>query len=96
VIAYVMAGVAVVVGAVLPLRWGVWGLLGACAVLFLVHAGVNTARGYEGIPFEETLLLFNDSWVSYVGYNLQITYRAFVLPVLGVAVPLVFRLRCAT
>ncbi|WP_299367154.1 hypothetical protein [uncultured Tateyamaria sp.] len=79
-------------GAILPLRWGVWGFVGAAAVLFLAQALVNTATGFEGIPISESLLLFNDSYLSYVGFNLQITYRAFALPLLALAIPFIFRL----
>lgn len=82
---------AVVLGTVLPLSWGALGFLGAAALLFLVQAGINTATGFEGIPISDSLLLFNDSYLSYVGFNLQITYRSFALPLLGLAAPLITR-----
>ena len=87
-----MATLGTAFGAMMPLRWGVFGFLGALAVLFMIHAGLNAASGFAGSSFEESLLLFNGSVVSYLGFNLQITYRAFALPMLAVATPLVFRL----
>ncbi|MEL6887634.1 MAG: hypothetical protein AAFO86_02890 [Pseudomonadota bacterium] len=83
---------ALVLGMTLPVRWGVWGYLGAAALLFIAQAGINTAIGFEGIPISESLLLFNDSYLSYVGFNLQITYRAFALPLLALAVPFLYRM----
>ncbi|MEO0669398.1 MAG: hypothetical protein AAFZ99_15920 [Pseudomonadota bacterium] len=83
---------AVAMGLILPVRWGVRGYLGAAALLFAAQAGINTAMGFEGIPISDSLLLFNDSYLSYVGFNLQITYRAFALPLLALAVPFLYRL----
>ncbi|WP_299143706.1 hypothetical protein [uncultured Tateyamaria sp.] len=83
---------ALALGVLTPVRWGVWGFVGAAAVLFLAQALTNTAMGFEGIPISESLLLFNDSYLSYVGFNLQITYRAFALPLLALATPFIFRL----
>ncbi|WP_415922174.1 hypothetical protein [Tateyamaria sp. SN6-1] len=83
---------ALLLGLIVPTRWGVWGFLGAVAILFVAQAGINTAMGFEGVPISDSLLLFNDSYISYVGFNVQITYRAFVLPLLACAVPYVFRL----
>ncbi|MEP4246460.1 hypothetical protein [Tateyamaria sp.] len=83
---------AAILGAVLPLRWGVFGFLAATVLLFLTQAIINTATGFEGIPITDSLLLFNDSYAGYVGFNLQITYRAFALPMLALAVPFIFRL----
>lgn len=80
-----------VCGWLLPLRWGVAGFLATSGAMFLIQAAIHTARGYEGLPFSETMLLFNNSWPSYIGYNLQITYRAFVVPLLALAAVLVFR-----
>ena len=86
-----MAVLAFGLGALMPLRWGIVGFVGAAILVFLVQAGVNTASGFAGSSLEESLLLFNGSYASYVGFNLQITYRAFALPLLALAVPLVFR-----
>ncbi|MEP3947460.1 hypothetical protein [Ascidiaceihabitans sp.] len=87
---------AVILGLVLPLRWGVFGFLGGAVLLFVTQAGVNTAMGFEGIPISESLLLFNESYLAYVGFNLQITYRAFAVPLLALSVPLIFRMSKAT
>ena len=76
----------------LPLHSGVWGFLGAAVLLFSLQAGINFASGFAGSSIEESLLLFNGSWLSYLGFNLQITYRAFALPLLALAVPFIFRL----
>ena len=83
---------AVAMGLILPVRWGGWGFVGAAALLFFAQAGINTAMGFEGIPLSDSLLLFNDSYLSYVGFNLQITYRAFALPLLALAVPVLYRM----
>ncbi|WP_299771083.1 hypothetical protein [uncultured Tateyamaria sp.] len=83
---------ALILGAVLPLRWGVVGFLAATALLFLTQAAIHTAMGFEGTPLSETMLLFNNSWPAYIGYNLQITFRSFALPLLALATPLIFRL----
>ncbi|MEP4979618.1 hypothetical protein [Ascidiaceihabitans sp.] len=87
---------AVILGLVLPLRWGIFGFLGGAVLLFVAQAGVNTAMGFEGIPISESLLLFNESYLAYVGFNLQITYRAFAVPLLALSVPLIFRMSKAT
>lgn len=89
---FVITAAALVAGAVMPLRWRVWGFLGAAAALFVAQAGASTAGGYGGLPFEDSMLLFNGSWASYVGYNLQITYRSFALPLLVLGAVFVFRL----
>ncbi|WP_171125910.1 MULTISPECIES: hypothetical protein [unclassified Ruegeria] len=87
-----ISGLSLVLGLILPLRWGVFGFLGAVAVLFLTQFGVNTGGGFEGTTWEETLILFEGSLVSYIGFNLQITARAFALPLLVLAVVVVVRL----
>ncbi|MEP3785234.1 hypothetical protein [Ascidiaceihabitans sp.] len=87
---------AVVLGCILPLRSGVIGYLGGAILLFVAQAGVNTAMGFEGVPISESLLLFNESYLAYVGFNLQITYRAFAVPLLALSVPLIFRMSKAT
>ncbi|MEM8653502.1 MAG: hypothetical protein AAGF36_02055 [Pseudomonadota bacterium] len=83
---------ALILGTVLPLRWGVFGFLAAAALLFLTQAAIHTALGFEGTPLSETMLLFNNSWPAYIGYNLQITFRSFALPLLALAALLIFRL----
>lgn len=83
---------ALVVGFVLPLRAGVLGFVGAAAALFLMQAGIHTARGFEGTSIDESLLLFNGSWAAYIGFNLQITFRGFALPLFALAIPFIYRL----
>jgi len=83
---------ALILGTVLPLRWGVLGFLAAAALLFLTQVAIHTAMGFEGTPLSETMLLFNNSWPAYIGYNLQFTFRSFALPLLALATPLMFRL----
>lgn len=82
---------AAIAGFLLPIRWGVVGFLAAVLLLFAVQTGINTAGGFAGSSIEESLLLFNGSWVSYVGFNLQITYRAFALPLLIMSTLSIYR-----
>lgn len=84
--------IGLIAGLLMPLRWGVFGFLTLSAALFLLQAGINAASGFEGASIEESLLLFNGSYVAYLGFHLQITYRAFMLPVLALATPLIWRL----
>ncbi|WP_037313037.1 hypothetical protein [Ruegeria halocynthiae] len=88
---YAISVLAFVLGLILPLRWGVFGFIGAVAVLFLTQFGVNTGNGFEGTTWEESLILFEGSVVSYIGFNLQISARAFALPLLVLAVVVVGR-----
>ncbi len=88
---YAISGFALVLGLILPLRWGVIGFLGAVLVLFLTQFGVNASSGFEGTSWEESLILFESSVLSYLGFNLQITGRAFALPLLVLAVVVVGR-----
>ncbi|WP_299739237.1 hypothetical protein [uncultured Roseobacter sp.] len=87
---------AVILGVFLPLRWGVFGFLGAAALLFTLQAGIQTASGFEGTSIEESLLLFNGSWGAYLGFNAQITYRSFALPLVLMAASVIFRFARAT
>lgn len=87
----IITAAALILGLVLPLRWGVRGFLGTALLLFAAQVGIHTAMGFEGTPLSESLLLFNNSWAAYIGFNLQITYRAFALPLLALAVPLIYR-----
>ncbi|WP_299047004.1 hypothetical protein [uncultured Tateyamaria sp.] len=91
-ILWITTAAALILGTLLPLRWGVFGFLAAAALLFLTQATIHTLMGFEGTPLSETMLLFNNSWPAYIGYNVQITFRAFALPLLALAVPLIFRL----
>lgn len=88
-----ITGLALVLGLILPLRWGVFGFLTAVVVLFLTQFGVNAGSGFEGTSWEESLILFEGSVVSYIGFNLQITARAFALPLLVLAVVVVGRFK---
>ncbi len=92
-VTFAIAFAGLVLGAVLPTRWGVLGFVAATAGLFVIQVAINTASGFAGSSIEESLLLFNGSYVSYLGFNLQITYRAFALPLLALALPFIFRLR---
>ncbi|MEM7717570.1 MAG: hypothetical protein AAF222_00060 [Pseudomonadota bacterium] len=89
-IAMALAGL--VLGAVLPRSWGILGYLGAAAILFALQIGINAAAGFAGSSIEESLLLFNGSYASYLGFNLQITYRAFAVPLLALSIPYIYRL----
>ena len=87
-----LTGVALAAALFMPIRWGVWGYIGVAALLFLLSTGYYTVTGFEGTSLEESLLLFNGSWAAFIGFNLQITYRAFALPLIALAVPFVARL----
>ncbi|MDA9208268.1 hypothetical protein N9O61_05210 [Octadecabacter sp.] len=80
-------------GAVMPLRWGIIGFIAAAALLFVAQVLINAAGGYAGSPLDESLLLFGGSWVSYIGFNAQITYRAFALPLLILGAIVIWRQR---
>ena len=86
---------ALALGILMPLRWGVVGFVGVSALLFVVQVLINAAGGYAGSPLSESLLLFGGSWVSYIGFNAQITYRAFAVPLLVLAAIIIWRLRGA-
>lgn len=88
-----MTGLSVILGAALPVRWRIFGFLGAAAFLFLVQFLVNAASGFAGSSIEDSLLLFNGSYLAYLGFNLQITYRAFAGPLLALAATFIFRVR---
>ncbi len=90
---YAISGFALVLGLIVPLRWGVIGFLGTVAVLFLTQFGVNASSGFDGTTWEESLILFEGSVVSFLGFNLQITGRAFALPLLVLAVVVVARFK---
>lgn len=83
---------ALILGTLLPLQRALLGFFAAVAFLFLTQAAIHTAMGFEGTPLSETMLLFNNSWPAYIGYNLQITFRSFALPLLALATPLIFRM----
>lgn len=82
---------ALALGALVPRHWGVLGFLAAAAALFLAQTVIRTASGFSDSTIEESLLLFNGSWTSYVGFNMQLTYRAFAVPVLALATVILHR-----
>ncbi|MGX9356369.1 hypothetical protein ACS3SW_14750 [Roseobacteraceae bacterium S113] len=83
---------ALVLGLVVPLRWGVWAFVAAAALLFAAMVGIHAATGFEGESIEESLFLFGGSYVSYLGFNVQITYRAFAVPLFALAALMIFRM----
>lgn len=87
-----IAVAALIIGLVMPTRWGGFGYLGAALLLFSAQVAANTSMGFAGSSIEESLLLFNGSWLSYIGFNFQITYRAFAPALLALALPFIFRL----
>lgn len=89
----IVTALAIGAGFLLPLRWGVLGFALATSLLFLLQVGIHTAQGFEGTSLEESLLLFNGSWISFLGFNAQITYRAFFIPVVSLAALFIFRLQ---
>ncbi|WP_170469794.1 hypothetical protein [Ruegeria arenilitoris] len=86
-----IAGLALVLGFTMPLRWGVIGFLGVAVLLFICQFGINAGSGFEGTSWEESLILFEGSVMSYFGFNLQITARSFALPLFALAVVVVGR-----
>lgn len=84
--------IAFVLGVVMPIRWGVMGYIGFSLLLFTVLAILKMSDVFGGSSFENTLALFNDSWVSYIGFNVKLAYRAFASVLLAFSVPLIFRL----
>lgn len=83
---------ALVLGALLPLRFGAVGFVVVTAALFLAQLAFNTAGGFAGASIEESLLLFNGSYAAYVGFNMQITYRALALPLFALVLVVIIRL----
>lgn len=92
----IVALVAFVLGIVMPLRWGVFGYFGFSLLFFVVMAAVKTSIGFGGPSINDSLALFNNSWASYIGFNIRVTYRAFALVILALSVPFIFRLSRAT
>lgn len=87
----IITAIAVLAGLFLPLRWGVFGFLGAVLALYLGFFVLLAVRGFEGLPLEESLLLFEGSTGAYLSFNLQVAYRAFALPLLVLAAIFVAR-----
>jgi len=77
---------AAALGILRPLGKGIVGFLASAAVLFFLQFLARTGSGFEGLPLSESIALFEDSWVAYFGFNAQVTYRAFALPLLVLAI----------
>ena len=92
IIALAVSAAFVLGGIVLPTRWGVFGFIAAAIGIFFAQVGLNIGTGYGGSSIEDSLALFDGSWTSYIGFNLQITYRAFAPVLLALAAPFIFRL----
>jgi hypothetical protein len=88
----VITGLAAVAGWLMPRHWGVPGFLGAALCLFVLHFAGLAAMGFEGQPLSESLLLFGGSWGAYLGFNAQVAYRAFALPLLVLAAVAIWRM----
>lgn len=91
-IPFAISAAALWIGVLMPLRWGTIGFVAVAAFLFALQAGLHASAGFEGTSITESLALFNGSWQAYLGFNLQITYRSFALPLAALAVPLIYRL----
>ena len=76
-------------------RLGLAGFVLVALIGFLTQFGINAATGFEGSSWEDSLLLFNGSVVSYLGFNAQITYRAFALPLFVLGLVATWRMRAA-
>lgn len=90
----VLAGL--VLGAALAgpvLRRGPWPYLCGVAGLYVVHFGILVMRGFEGLPLNESLLLFEGSTVAYLAFNAQVAWRAFAAPLLALSVALLVMMR---
>ena len=87
----IIVALAAILGWVTPLRWGVAGFLGAAALCYGVHFGMLTAMGFEGLPLQESLLLFEGSLSAYLGFNAQVAYRAFAGPLVLLAALMIWR-----
>ena len=87
----IVSGLAVLAGVFIPTRWGLIGFLGAAATLYLTFFAMLALRGFEGLPLAESLLLFEGSMVAYLGFNLQVAYRAFALPLLVLSAIFILR-----
>ena len=89
---YATFAAAAVFGLLLPLRWGIWGFLAACLVLLVAQVTTRTLTGFAGESVEDSLLLFNGSYLTFVGFNVQVTYRAIAGPLLVLSALFIFRL----
>lgn len=83
---------ACVLGIVMPIRWGVMGFVGFSLLFFILLAAAKMSDTFGFSSTEDTLVLFNGSWVSYLGFTVKLAYRAFASVLLAFCVPLIFRL----
>ena len=88
----IITAAAFALGIFLPTRWGIIGFVAAAIGLFAAQAGIDISSGYGGMAIQDSLAFFGDSWASYIGFNLKVTYRAFALVLLALSVPFIFRL----
>lgn len=83
---------ALVLGVTLPLRSAIWGFLTATVFIFITQVVINTSRGFAGETISDSIeLYFNGDFISYLGYNAQITYRGFMGPLLVLASLVIYR-----
>ncbi|MEL6099823.1 MAG: hypothetical protein AAFR68_00765 [Pseudomonadota bacterium] len=89
----IVSGVlALIVGFAVPRSLATSGYLIAVLVVFLSDFLIRSLSGFAGKDFEESLLLFGGSYAAYFGFNAQVTYRAFALPLLVLSAVFVYRL----
>ncbi len=88
----VSCSLALIVGLAIPRSWGASGYLAAVLVVFLSDFVIRSLSGFAGEDFEESLLLFGGSYAAYLGFNAQVAYRAFALPLLILSAVFVYRL----
>lgn len=87
----IVSGMAILAGLFIPTRWGLVGFLATATALYLAFFTMLALRGFEGLPLAESLLLFEGSMTAYLGFNLQVAYRAFALPLLVLAALIILR-----
>ena len=80
-------------GSTVPLSTRLWGYLACVVSLFGVLLVTNAfVLGFVGPGIADNLLYFDGSLGAYIGYNLQISYRAFAAPLLATTLPVIYRL----
>ncbi len=81
-------------GMTVPNRAHAWAFLISASLLFCTLVLSNAFLiGFVGPGLADNLAYFDGSLTSYLGYNVQISYRVFSLPLVALAVPFVYRLR---
>ena len=84
--------VALGIGFVLPPRRVLWFVLGSIA-LFAVQFGLTAYLGFNGLPREDALLLFEGQMSIYLGFAAKTAFRTFAAPVFIFAALLIWRAR---